>query len=239
MGLTKVGRTKYISGIRVLMYHSIDFGTSRIHDLYSLKWPVFADHLKLIQKEGFEFKKMSDDWQMDKKTVVVTFDDGYADNFEVANKLAKDHIPLTIFIVSDFIGLKNYLTTAQVKELASMPHVEIGCHGKTHRPLTTLKREEWMEEIKLSKSELEYVSGRAVTSMSFPHGKYTEEMVYYAHGLGFKRIATSDSGINRDTDLVKIKRTAIFKYDYNWIMAQKLLGLWDHLSPGSSEKVTA
>lgn len=228
--LPKVLGAKYENGVRVLMYHSIDMGNSPIQDLYSLKWKILIGHLKLLGVKGFEFKKMSDEWPMEQKIVVLTFDDGFQDNFEVAIRLAKKKIPLTIFVTWDFINQPNYLRADQLQILSSMSNVEIGCHGKSHVPLTTLSQLEWREEIKLSKDKLESLLNTDITSMSFPHGKYTDEMVAYAHDIGLKRIATSDSGLNENQNEIKIKRTVIFKYDYNWVMIQKLFGLWDNLA---------
>lgn len=223
------------NGVRVLMYHSIDFSEAPIKDLYSLKWGVFENHLRLIEAKQFEFKKISDEWAVGKKNIVLTFDDGFEDNFEVALRLSKKKIPMTIFVVSNFIDQTNYLTSEQLIELNSMPNVEIGCHGKSHRPLTTLSEMEWKEELQTSKKTLESLLNISITSMSFPHGKYLDVMVSYAYEIGFIRVATSDSGLNLQNE-TKIKRTTVFKYDYNWIMIQKLLGLWDNLTARTTAK---
>lgn len=217
-------------GTRVLMYHSIDFGHSKTGDLYSLKWALFEQHLKLMQKEGVLFYKISDNWGAETNNIVLSFDDGFADNFEMAKRLHVYNIPVTIFVVADFIDTPNYLSSEQLQQLLGFSNVEVGCHGKTHRPLTELTPGEWMEELKSSKEKVERILGVPVTSMSFPHGRYSPEMISFAEIIGFKKIATSDSGLNYNEKQVRINRTAVFKYDYNWVMKQKICGLWDNLT---------
>ncbi|MCL1900064.1 MAG: polysaccharide deacetylase family protein, partial [Promicromonosporaceae bacterium] len=53
----------------------------------------------------------------DEKSVVITFDDGYEDNYKNAFPILKDHgIKATIFLISNKIGEENMLNKEQIRE---------------------------------------------------------------------------------------------------------------------------
>ena len=67
---------------------------------------------------------------MPRSTVVITFDDGYEDNYYFAYPVLKRYnFPATIFVIVDTIGEEGYLNFAQVKELASSEIIDIGSHA--------------------------------------------------------------------------------------------------------------
>jgi peptidoglycan/xylan/chitin deacetylase (PgdA/CDA1 family) len=58
-------------------------------------------------------------------------------------------------------------------ELAALARagVEIGCHGKLHRDLTTCTEEELEDEVATSRAELTAAVGRPVTTFCYPYGR--------------------------------------------------------------------
>ena len=96
----------------ILMYH-------RVANLDSDPWSLavkpknFAEHLQIIQKHGYPLhlkklrKKLSDRHPIN-RSIVVTFDDGYVDNFYNAKPLLEKYdIPATFFVTTSVIGYKN------------------------------------------------------------------------------------------------------------------------------------
>lgn len=90
--------------INVLVYH-------RIIDNISDSWDIavspahFEEHIRFIQ-EHYAIVRFEDDWsKVHEKAVVITFDDGYVDNYRVALPiLEKYHVPATFFISTGNIG---------------------------------------------------------------------------------------------------------------------------------------
>ncbi len=128
----------------------------------------------------------------------VTFDDGYADNYEVLLRLLDCGIRPIVFMPTDFIGQKNgwdyshrlfpvwHLTASDIKELAERG-VIFGSHGASHGCLTIMSDDILQEELNRSKKMLEDISGRQVKYLSFPFGRTNHRVNAAALKHGFRR----------------------------------------------------
>lgn len=93
-------------------------------------------------------------------TVLFTFDDGYADLLDDAvAELDKHRVRAVFFVCTDLVGHRsaqprdNYLSWREVAQLAAGGHT-IGSHGRTHRALDGLSRDEARHEVAGSLSVL-------------------------------------------------------------------------------------
>jgi peptidoglycan/xylan/chitin deacetylase (PgdA/CDA1 family) len=103
-------------------------------------------------------------------------------------------LPLTerLALLADFLPpaeLEAQMLSAQEVQAADRTCIEFGAHGHTHAPLTTLPRPE--QELQQSHALLASLQP-GVSSMSFPHGAYTEAIVAQAAAAGFRLIFSSD-----------------------------------------------
>ncbi len=92
--------------IAVLMYHRIIDSDYHFWKL-NVSPKIFEQHIKYISK-NYDVLKLGDEWQdkvkENQKYVVITFDDGYVDNYRFALPiLEKYHVPATIFVSTDLI----------------------------------------------------------------------------------------------------------------------------------------
>ncbi len=114
------------------------------------------------------------------KYVLVTFDDGYED-FEYAWPVLQDlHIPVTLFLISDYIGGWNdwdsirasprrHMGLDRLKALQA-EGVAFGSHSRCHPPLTLLDHNRLVSEIRDSKVALEDMLGVPVRTLAYPGG---------------------------------------------------------------------
>jgi peptidoglycan/xylan/chitin deacetylase (PgdA/CDA1 family) len=122
------------------------------------------------------------------KPVVLTFDDGYADNFEPL-RAAADAIGLraTIFPVADYVGRTNdwnrrapyralHMTARELRTLASCGF-EIGCHTLDHVNLARHDSHELIRQLVDCKRMLEDLLGTDVETIAYPYGTYTPEVL--------------------------------------------------------------
>ena len=95
--------------IAVLMYHRIIDSNYNFWKL-NVSPESFERHIKYIS-ENYKVLKLDEDWsdivKADQKYIVITFDDGYVDNYRFALPiLEKYHVPATFFVSTDLIDTK-------------------------------------------------------------------------------------------------------------------------------------
>jgi peptidoglycan/xylan/chitin deacetylase (PgdA/CDA1 family) len=210
----------------VLMYHSISSPKKTRTDRWSLSVNNFEKQLSLLQSKGWTTVCVRDLLKVDSlplRTVVMTFDDGYADNYENGFKLLKEYgMCATWFAVSQKIGASNRLNAKQLREMAASG-MEIGAHTRTHARLPELGRKEIEAEVAGSKKELEDLLGMTVTSFAYPYGLFDEVCVEVVKKSGFDIACTTRTGwVGSESDLFRVRRVAVFPNDSISMFARKL-----------------
>lgn len=226
--------SQYRPGFRILMYHSI--GTHMKNNnwkIFCVSPKLFESHIaelavqKSIRMTDFNYPVFS----KDKLNIAITFDDGYRDNLSVAAPiLLKYKMPFSVFITVANIkkGPPQYLSVKELQELAMLPFVTIGSHGVTHKPLTLCRDHELLDELQSSKYYLEDITGKEITSITYPHGAVDLRVRSAVQKAGYKQGATSIFNINTpSTDLFLLCRTPILDNDSLRVFNQKLNGDWD------------
>jgi peptidoglycan/xylan/chitin deacetylase (PgdA/CDA1 family) len=117
-------------------------------------------------------------WQGDKKGAVsMTFDDGMISQFNNALPLLQAHgLKATFFIVVDYLGYDAFMDELNIGDLAAAGQ-EIGSHSLTHSDLTSLDLSEQGDELSMSQSTLQGLSGQDVTTFAYPAGDYDADVI--------------------------------------------------------------
>lgn len=134
------------------------------------------------------------------QTFFLTFDDGF-NNFYTQALPVLDHffIKVTLFPIAGFIGRcsawdvlprQNHLSRSQIREIADHGH-EIGSHSMTHADLTLLPKSDVERELHDSKHLLEDITGKPVTSLSFPFGSWNKRVWEMAQQIGYTQATVS------------------------------------------------
>jgi peptidoglycan/xylan/chitin deacetylase (PgdA/CDA1 family) len=222
------------AGLRVLMYHSV--GSVAVGDalgIYGIAPELFGAHMAALSShDDIAPVALARNATSEQRTrVAVTFDDGYRDNLYRAAPILQQHrIPFTIFVCTGFMrdASGNFLTAAELRELAALPGVTIGSHGATHAPLTGLDDHKLRNELVTSKAALEDATGRPVHSISYPHGAVDRRVRDAAAVAGYTIGACSRFDINDvPRDPLLLCRTDIHSNDSVRVFEQKLRGDWD------------
>jgi len=206
----------------ILLYHYVEIVTDErdtIREGLSITPQVFESQLVTLVNNGFTpitFDDLSAYYagraELPNKPIIITFDDGYRDFYTDVFPLLKKHqIRAAIFVVSGFLDYtKNYLTRAQLKEIAASPLVEINAHSVNHPNLTLLSLPNAVWEITESKRALENFLGRPVNHFAYPFGAYSQALAYEVTRAGFHTAATVEFGVNQSfTHRFTLKRIRV------------------------------
>ncbi|MFN3134542.1 MAG: polysaccharide deacetylase family protein [Candidatus Kryptonium sp.] len=182
----------------------------------------FEWQMKYLFKKGYKTITFNEYKGYEDKTVILTFDDGYEDNYTIAFPiLRKYNFKAVIFLVP---GLKEnlwdkdktleprlkLLSEEQILEM-SRYGFEFGSHSLTHPCLTKIGKEEAVEEIFKSKEKLERLLRRKVISFAYPYGKLNEEVKSIVIQAGYKYAVAGDCAHPFiDDDLLCIRRIQVF-----------------------------
>ena len=192
--------------IRIVNYHHIKDVAN-----FEKQLQYYGRHFNNVNYAEFESFLKTGKMLFDKPGIIISFDDGYDDNYKNAKPILESHNMTGWFMVSsDLIGTTGYMSYLELRELVSKDHV-IGCHTATHhRMLESDTREILEREIFGAKKKLETNLGSPVNIFCWCGGEeeyYTlnaEKMIIAAgYKYGFM---TNSYPVLRKTDYLHIQR---------------------------------
>jgi len=222
----------------LLMYHGTIKGRRKPFSDYSTSSTKFRAQLDLLRKFGWDTRCVRDLSRPDtlpSKTAVLTFDDGYEDNYEGAYwPLLQRGMRATWFVVTSCIGSHahwlgsrstetNLLSLDQLRNM-SKNGMEIGSHTSTHPDLTTLSQSSLDREIINSRLELEDILGQKVQSFAYPFGRFDERSIRTVRRARYTHACSARPGwLHSDENLFVLRRVTIFSHDSLGDFARKLI----------------
>lgn len=158
-----------------LMYHSINEEPFTSLTSLFVKPNDFEDHLATLNSMKYEYVFADEFQTSDRPTVMLTFDDGYEDNYtEMFPILKKYHAKATIFMVTSKIDTAGYLSREQIREMAESGLVRFASHTHDHLALTSLSEEALRYQFETSKNILTELTGYEMNAICYPGGSVTD-----------------------------------------------------------------
>jgi peptidoglycan/xylan/chitin deacetylase (PgdA/CDA1 family) len=166
------GREERPACVPILMYHSISEMPPGEAAL-SVRPEDFERQMQYLVENGYTaigFDELAEAGRF-KKPILITFDDGYADNFEQAYPILQEYgLEATVFVVSDYIDSPGYLSAEQMRQMADS--VSFQSHTASHRALPELPPEELARELTDSQEKLADITGQMVDVLAYPEGEH-------------------------------------------------------------------
>lgn len=229
-----------------LLYHKIDLPTADVKVRGAFTPPkAFARQLETLKKLDFTFATAGEmaayfleNGEFPKRTVAITFDDGWKDNLTNALPiLQKFGAKATIFLVTSCLGKttdlvtaegegpREHLSAADVQKMSS-EGVEFGSHTHTHHHLDKLESAEIHTELRISKQLIEDITQRPCTTFAYPAGFFNDSAKEAVEAAGFQIAFTTVYSGASDLDRFAINRTEILRHDrFMFRFKRKVAGL--------------
>lgn len=206
----------FFQGVPVLNYHQIN---NEDHNALTLSAAQFEEQMSYLEREGYTSispDQLADYIQYGKKLppnpILITFDDGYEDNYQVAYPILQEHhFTATIFIITDYAGhYAKYLTWPQIKEMSEQG-ISFEDHTLSHISLPSASNEEITNQLVISKEALEWRLGKKVDYLAYPGGEYDRRVIELTKAAGYRGAFTVNFGRDQiNSTLYTLNRIPIF-----------------------------
>ena len=191
---------KYFSndnGILSLMYHRFN---ENKYPSTNVKMEIFEKQIETIKKSNYEFiapKLFINQFNTPKKQkkILITIDDGFKSFYKVAwPYLKKEKIPFILFVSTEPVGKKGYMSWEEIREIEKSEFGYIGHHSHTHEYLIDMENSDFINDIKTASEIFKKELGYIPEIFSYPFGEYSLFMKKYI-SKNFKIAFGQHSGV--------------------------------------------
>lgn len=228
-----------LRGIPVLNYHQVN--DEKFSPL-TMKTSDFRNQMAYLQEQGYHaitmeelYGYLQNNLPLPSKPVVITFDDGYVDNYTEAMPILKEYgMKATLFMIGDSIGAPGFLSAEQLKEMEASHIFEVESHTYSHKDLRKLSSDAVADEFSHSKTLLETTLGHPVQYLAYPCGFTNPQVDALAQAAGYRLAFTVDTGnVRSGENRFNLDRVPVFEGDNPLLSMQLRLhyveiigGLW-------------
>lgn len=200
----------------ILMYHKIS-ATEPATSALNVQPFYFEQQMKFLKEHHYNILPVEElailiktHQHIPRKTVAITFDDGFENNFTNAYPILKKHdIPATIFLVTSWIGKEGFLSWDEIKEM-TQHHIQFGNHTLSHAHLPSLTLKDATQEIETNEKILISKLSHLSSVFCYPFGGYSKELQELLQKDGYtSAVATSPDGQSALDDPYAIRRIRI------------------------------
>ena len=248
--------------IPILTYHHVN---PLEGDMVTVSVNHFEEQMSFLQRKGYHTLFVAElvEWMQGKRTVpkksvVLSFDDGFWDNYQFAFPIIRKYrIKATIFIVTGWIpeerdpgrareviphhqgnqlvaqghGDQIAMTWPEVKELQDSGLIEIESHTHSHNKELYQDIPALREDLGRSREAIQSHLRKNSTCLCWPGGRYSPESIIAAREAGFSALCTTERGLNQPaSDLSRLKRITVKDAGPSWL--RKTIFLFSHARLG-------
>lgn len=203
---TPMGVYSWTLKVPILMYHYVSTPPADA-DKYRTDLSVtpeqFRQQMAYLKDNGYTTVDLYDlsraivsQIELPEKPIILTFDDGYLDNYENAYPILQEHgFAGTFFVVTEFIDKQRagYMTWPMVEEMAQ-GGMRFESHSRTHPDLREMSRDRLIWEILGSQETLAAHLGYTPRYFCYPGGWYDEATIQMLQELDFWGATTTQNG---------------------------------------------
>ncbi|WP_427337980.1 polysaccharide deacetylase family protein [Caloranaerobacter sp. DY30410] len=229
--IVNTNKINFAENVPVLMYHHLlekkDIKGKLVNNSAVIAVESFSQQMKVLHEQGYttitldELEKyLKGEILLPKKSVLITFDDGYKSNYVYAYPLLKQYgFRATVFIITQhipyqmtefnpeklqIISWQEIKKSMDVFDFASHTHDLHRLNDKNISYVICKDKEEVLKDLKLSMEILD------TKYLAYPYGQYNEETLNILKELGYTLAFTIKTGkVKPGDDLLQLKRIRI------------------------------
>jgi peptidoglycan/xylan/chitin deacetylase (PgdA/CDA1 family) len=185
--------------VLILCYHTINKNGKITPE-------IFEENLLSLKKKNYFpaslddiFNYISSKKELPERTVHLTFDDGYRDNYSEAFPILKKfNFKATVFLITSRVGMLGYLNWQQIKEMETSGIFSFESHSHTHPRHSTTQptKEELVNDLLISKKIIKENLKKETKHFCYPYGEYDNLYVSALKEAGFLTGLTLNIGLN-------------------------------------------
>lgn len=198
--------------VPILMYHYISTpppGADRLRRDLSVSPEAFRTHMAYLQERGYQpisihnlIYALTRGAPLPPNPIIITFDDGYRDNYDNAFPILKEFgFRGTFFVLTERVdrGDQRYMTWDHLREMQAAG-MEIGSHARSHVDLRRQSDEGLIWQILGSREAIEGNLGVRPEVFSYPSGRYTQRAMEIVRSAHYWAAVTTSGGIIHSTE---------------------------------------
>lgn len=207
-----------IYGVPVLNYHQVN---DEKHSALTLHVDQFREQMEYLHNQGYNtitlaqlYDYLENGTELPNKPIVITFDDGYVDNYKNVLPILKEYnMKATLFMISDAANTPGFVSTEQMHQMEA-GGFDIQGHTNHHKILTKIDPTELPDALLGGKTSLEGILGEPIEYLAYPGGFNDMPVQYVTKQSGYKMAFTVQPGTVQPGDnLYALNRLAIFQGD--------------------------
>ncbi|MFL7791612.1 MAG: polysaccharide deacetylase family protein [Anaerolineae bacterium] len=208
--------------VPILMYHYVSDvppGADRLRRDLTVSPEMFRAQLQYLADAGYHpitltdlYLYLTQGYPLPDKPVVLTFDDGYRDAYEVVFPLLVEYgFPGTFFVLATPMHQESvdYITWVQAKEMSDAG-MAIEGHGRDHVDLRGRSNDYLVYQTLGIQEAIYYHTGRLPRFFAYPSGQYDANVIAVLKSAGYWGAVTTDWGKEHTLgDMFEMERVRI------------------------------
>jgi peptidoglycan/xylan/chitin deacetylase (PgdA/CDA1 family) len=216
-------------GVAILAYHGTGAERGRPW------WIDFRGQMALIEDLGYRVVSLAEAVELTRDatppaapTLAITFDDGFANNLDVAYpELARRGWTATVFVATSYVDRRPYLTAKELPRVVELG-LEVGNHTHGHPDVRGLEPAKIVEEISECSRRLEDLIGSRPRHFCYPNGRYGPTARNAVAGTEMEGACTGRVGFNPPgADPFLLRRLTLERGDGPRQLRARLAGGYD------------
>ena len=229
----------------IICYHSI---SDKRRDGLAVRVNSFRKQMEALRSRGYQTitlaslaRKLNDKEHILPQTLVITFDDGYRDNYLNAYPILKElGFTATIFLVTALVDTErmlypqyyiqryggqpadySILRWEEIREMANYG-IEFGSHTCSHANLPTLPSHDIQHELVESKRVIEEQVSQPVVSFCYPEGLWSRSVIAVLDSIGYQCAVVTPNSTGLPATRFALKRVSIYRPNNHWLFELKI-----------------